>query len=1189
MELAAKTLVKLGLLPGSKGAESFEFDIKRAFEWLSEERNENKRHAAVLVLRELAVTMPTFFFQQISNFFGHIFSAIFDPKPAIRECAGQALRAALVVTTQRESAKSQNKQLWYRQCYDDAIASFGEVPARDKGVTRDDRIHGGLIVLNEILRCSNVSWERRHMGLKSLRPEELQRDGSQTLFPRLKIPFTEKKSPTKSAKEITHKECYPKLARQVSVPQESNLCRQLVIDNYEEICTKVLDQRVSRSLHVHQVIMSILPRLAAFNREVFVKRHLKVTVNHLMATLKGKEKDKNFAFATIGYIAVAVEHDIEPYIPRIVDLIKQTLPSREFPTKKKSGFDYSVFDCITLLSHAIGPAITNEVKDILESMYSTGLSPALTVCLREVAENIPSLKRDISEGLIRMLTNVLMTKPISQMGTPKHGPLSQITALTIADTQPDTATIVLALKTLGTFNFESQTLLPFVQRCADYFLVHDQQEVRLQAVVTTCRLMRLSIYIHSMEDDDIGETLKETTSNVLERLLTVGITDNEPKVRLQVLRSLDQTFDPQLAQPWFLSSLLLTMNDEVFEIRELAVITIGRLSSLNPAYVMPNLRKTLVQLLTELEHSGMSRSKEQSARMLDHLIVHTPRLMSSYMRPILTVLVPKLREPESNPGVILNVLRTIGDLSELNSGTNGIMDQWTDDLLSILIEMLSDAGAPNKRGVALWTLGQLVSATGQCVTPYNTYPNLIDILINFLKTETQPAVRRETIRVLGLLGALDPYKHKMNRGLIDNANDTVLISTDTKCEEMVDLSTAEMLVNMQGQLEEFYPAVAISTLMKILKDQTLSHHHTSVVQAITFIFKSLGIKSREYLPQVLPIFLSIIRTAELNLREFLFQQLSILIEIVKQHSISYIDDVFKLIKEFWIISTPLQATLINLVEKIAVALGCEFRVYLAQLMPQILKVLHHDSRERIVTGKLLVALQKFDSNLDDYLHLVLPPIVKLFEPVDVPVAISNVAFETINHLAQVLDFTDYSSRIIHPLVRVIDNYPDLRQVAISTLCSLMIQLGKKYLVFVPLVNRVFTKHRLSPLDYLKLLNKLQSSTTICMDEEFRIKQMRFRGRESSVCASDPNTIRKLNVSSTDLQVAWQAARRVSKDDWLEWLRRLSDGLLKESQSPALRSCRPLAQNYPQLLRDLFNAAFVSCWTGRTKISTIKTF
>lgn len=42
MEIAAKTLVKLALLPGAKGAESFDFDLKRAFEWLSEERNEVK-------------------------------------------------------------------------------------------------------------------------------------------------------------------------------------------------------------------------------------------------------------------------------------------------------------------------------------------------------------------------------------------------------------------------------------------------------------------------------------------------------------------------------------------------------------------------------------------------------------------------------------------------------------------------------------------------------------------------------------------------------------------------------------------------------------------------------------------------------------------------------------------------------------------------------------------------------------------------------------------------------------------------------------------------------------------------------------------------------------------------------------------------------------------------------------------
>lgn len=50
------------------------------------------------------------------------------------------------------------------------------------------------------------------------------------------------------------------------------------------------------------------------------------------------------------------------------------------------------------------------------------------------------------------------------------------------------------------------------------------------------------------------------------------------------------------------------------------------------------------------------------------------------------------------------------------------------------------------------------------------------------------------------------------------------------------------------------------------------------------------------------------------------------------------------------------------------------------------------------------------------------------------------------------------------------------------------------------------------------------------------------------------------------QQAWGAARKVSKDDWLEWLRRLSVVLLKESSSPALRSCWSLAQTYIPLAR-----------------------
>ena len=70
----------------------------------------------------------------------------------------------------------------------------------------------------------------------------------------------------------------------------------------------------------------------------------------------------------------------------------------------------------------------------------------------------------------------------------------------------------------------------------------------------------------------------------------------EPEVRFCVLISLDEKFDPHLAQAENLASLFIALNDEVFEIRELAICIIGRLCSLNPAHVMPFLRKMLIEV-----------------------------------------------------------------------------------------------------------------------------------------------------------------------------------------------------------------------------------------------------------------------------------------------------------------------------------------------------------------------------------------------------------------------------------------------------------------------------------------------------------------------------------------------------------------------------------------------------------------
>lgn len=138
------------------------------------QRGDMRRYAAILVLREIASCMPTFFFQNVSTFFDVIFNPIRDSRPTLRESAVFALRAALIVTTQRETAKQTKHQhfSWYKQCYDTAVSSLAEIDYAGGVRPREDRMHGALLVMAELLRCANANWERINRELEELIPAQ---------------------------------------------------------------------------------------------------------------------------------------------------------------------------------------------------------------------------------------------------------------------------------------------------------------------------------------------------------------------------------------------------------------------------------------------------------------------------------------------------------------------------------------------------------------------------------------------------------------------------------------------------------------------------------------------------------------------------------------------------------------------------------------------------------------------------------------------------------------------------------------------------------------------------------------------------------------------------------------------------------------------------------------------------------
>lgn len=105
------------------------------------------------------------------------------------------------------------------------------------------------------------------------------------------------------------------------------------------------------------------------------------------------------------------------------------------------------------------------------------------------------------------------------------------------------------------------------------------------------------------------------------------------------------------------------------------------------------------------------------------------------------------------------VLNCIGELTCV-AGEETL--DYVGEIMQVLISKLSDPSLA-ERDAALRTLGQVCSSTGYVITPLVDYPQLLGLLGKILKTEPSQTIRREVVKVLGILGAVDPYTRKVRR------------------------------------------------------------------------------------------------------------------------------------------------------------------------------------------------------------------------------------------------------------------------------------------------------------------------------------------------------------------------------------------------------------------------------------------
>lgn len=948
----------------------------------------------------------------------------------------------------------------------------------------------------------------------------------------------------------------------------------------DETFELVLRYKDYRNPIVHGTVIELLPSLAKMRQSLDSKgdRHFSNSVDHLIRVLR-QGTDRPVAFVALGKLALVEPRHVKPHLKAITQQIRDSTN----PRSSRKAFCEEAVGCAGMLARAVGPDVVVHMSDVFDCLFNAGLSHTLISSLVQIVDALPVFEDRVHSTLLNAISMTLLGQPFAVNDDGAQS--SRGIEFSVPTGSDPSTNIILALNTLSTFDFGPQAVMHFMQNSVLELLEDESEKLRREAVTACARMLERTI-------DSVSPRSFYTRqiADAIAQMLQVGIADESANIRLAVLDSLHRSFDVYLADRENIRSLYIAVNDEDMRIREHAVEIIGRLTDLNPAYVLPCLRTTLIQLLAELDAGDDGRTEGTSAQLLGILIRSAPRLAKPYVAPVLEALIRRLEHPGGcSSAVAASGLGAIGELSRVGSV---LVKEKADQLFRLAIDGLQDQSSTLRRQIALRTLGQLVESTGFVIKPYFDHPHLLSTLLDALRTEPTWEVRQEVIKLIGILGAVDPHRHAVETASADTQNKKDGNENSSKSHSSA----------LGPSAPDYYPRIAIDGLMKILRDPSLSQYSNLVVQAVMQIFKNMGLKCVPFLKDIMNPILNVMVSCESGLRDFLFQQLGELVRIVKQHIRPYMSAIFELVLQYWR-DSDLRVQILGLIEEIAVALGDEFKPYLGTLIPHMLSVLRSDRSEgRASSRQVLHAFEVFAANLDEHLHLVIPDLVSLFNLTDTNVEFRRAALRTVGYLCRVANVSDFTSRIVHPLVRVLDTADnsteetdfdelerrrkelgELRDDAMNTLCNLVYQVGETYAIFVKTLEKVILRQGRNGRP---ITNARYERLVACVlrHEPFPPELDDAHRHADAGHSAVYNTAQlrggpqKMQLDQENLRKAWETSQRSIKDDWSEWMRQFSVELLRESSSPALRFCSSLAQIYQPLARELFNAAFVSCYT-----------
>lgn len=899
----------------------------------------------------------------------------------------------------------------------------------------------------------------------------------------------------------------------------------------------------SKDIVLRQSAIELVPLLAG--RNDFVEYYLNKWILFLIDSIK-REKDRTCCLKALSVTIIAIDaKTMEPYLTTLTSIFKHIL---QLKGKYRETEDLNAtLNCITALSETCGPIFKRNLFHLFPIMTSSGLWMDLIESLQKISKVIPNIVYFIEDSLISEIKSILNNNEFS-----------------VND-------IVLAIKCLGSFQFTENILSGQTGAKLSHIYLNHQNPLIRQAA-SEC-ILRIA---YNLLNSTSSLESKWITRNHIALVLTRMVADDDfsiPEKILSVLKSQDcPELETLLAhsdciRPFF---IFLGSNNVPLSLRIECADLLSKITPINFAICLPNYRKLLLQYLSEIEciKSSSLLHREYSAKLLFKILSWDESFVTPYAEALLENIIPKIEDKQVSFSE--NMLNCIGCLARIKPEC---ISNRLQILLNILSRLIQDQSSTVRRKAALSALSLILRKVDREVISQDRFSSILFMTITIIKNEFDHSVRREAIRLIGVIGAIDPYLIKsLERPEFPAIESNFIIGDST--------------INVNTSPEEFYARIAVVAILSILKDTTLSMHHMAAAQSLVHLFRTLGQKSQQFLNQVLPVFSPIVKNCPPSSAEFYFQQLAVLVGVVGVHIGPHITEIVNLLSSKWDSQQPCYPALLNLINVLANALKGEFRPYVSRILPAILTILETDatgmSARPFTIQKALQTIAVLGGQISDYAGVISDSLALILRNSssfkEVRVAALRATASICKDISAVAD----NPAILQSLIGILDisDEAEIQEYCLDAMVVVALAQGRDFFRFIPFLSPVIQKKRIQHAAFEKLLtSNLNSPSKLAELTSESLRLMELKISDLTIISEDfggASISRALVINEALLLKSFNPNQCTDRDSWFEWIRRLGIELLRESPSPALRSCASLANIYYPLGKELFNAAFASC-------------